>query len=662
LAGAQALTITGSVYEDHTALAERAGFTPAANVTVHLYRDGGDRVPSADDTRIATATTDAAGVYVLNSRSAGDHWVVVDSHTFARNGAWPEETFGPAGSLCAQPDGGTRSNYFEGPCFGGRTAAGSDDATTIATSEHVALVRDSATKADFAFSFDAVTSVRDGEAIQGSLRQFIVNANAVGGANHMRFVPLAAADVRRDTSFGVPPRWWMIAFATPLPELHDADTIIDGTAYNFLSPASVQDIHPGRIGEAATVKPNERPLPHLEKPELELQLTGQEGIVCAARCGIRAIALHGAALAIVARADARIEHVLIGAAPDGIQVETPGSVGLQLESGTTLARHLFVTLQSRAGVLVGHEARLDGERLEISRCGDPRTGAGIVLLSDGSSIRASSINANGGAGIIIGSFDGTVVANGNTIDGSTISSNQGGVILGAGSSRNVIARNDIMWNSLGGVTIAPFKKDAPPRDNRLSANRFDENGLRPIILDLSTDDANQLWRGTSTCTRNMAAANDGITPPQVTNIRIARDEVSARVTLHGRACPGQIVELYQSFVTSGIREDQPETPRIRNENSDRETGTSQNRDMMLPSIGEFNYLGSASTAADGTFDATFPLPLVRQKDIAPTEDEENHVWASQVLRNNDPDDCAFSAIAIDATGNTSEMSVRRRAD
>jgi parallel beta helix pectate lyase-like protein len=660
-----ALTIAGGVYLDSSALAERVGFTPAANVTVHLYRDGGDGLLSADDTRVASTITDAKGMYVFTSRTAGDHWVVVDSRTIGAKGTWAEQTFGPAGSLCSQPDGSFRSNYFEGPCFGGRTATGSDDASSIATAEHVALVHESAMRVDFAFSANVVTSLSDGDGIQGSLRQFILNAGAISGPNRMRFVPLIPATERRETSFGVPPRWWKIILASPLPEVTDADTIIDGTAYNFLSPASVQNIHPGRIGEAATMKPGENPLPRLEKPELEIQMTGAEGVVCTARCGIRAIALHSAKATIVARADMRIEDVIVGAAPDGVAVELPGEVGVQVEKGTTIARHLLATWQSRAGILVGHEGRLDSERLEISQCGDPTTGAGVVLLSDRSAIRSSTITANSGAGIIIGSLDGSMTANENTIDSSTISSNQGGVILGPGSSRNVIARNDIMWNRLGGVAIAPYEKIAP-RDNRLSPNRFDENGLRPIILDLSANDPNELWMGEHTCTRNAAAPNNGITPPRVTNVRMALDEDKkwAHVTIHGNACPGEIVELYQSFVTSGVREEKQEVPRIRTERTEEETikSTSQEREMMLPSIGEFNYLGSTNTAGDGVFEATFPLLLVPETDIQSQTEEENHVWASQVLRGVKPEERAFSAIAIDPTGNTSEMSVRRRVD
>ncbi len=665
IAGAQpSLTVAGGVYLDSSALAERTGFTPAPNVTVHLYRDGGDRVPSADDTRIASTTTDARGVYVLTSHATGDYWVVVDSRSIGAKGTWADETFGPSGSLCGQPDGSSRSNYFEGPCFGGKTATGSDNASSITTAEHIALVHESATRIDFAFSFNVVTSVSDGTGIQGSLRQFILNANTNSGPNRMRFVPLIPAEERRETSFGLPPRWWKIVMSTPLPELTDADTLIDGTAYNFLSPASVQNIHPGHVGEAATMKADENPPPRLEKAELEVQLTGAEGIVCAARCGIRAIALHGAKTVIAARADTRLEQLLLGAAPDGLSAETRSEVGLAIERGTTVARQLLATLQSRAGVIVGHEGRLDSEYLDVSRCGDPRTGGGVVLLSDGSSIRTSNISANAGAGIIIGSLDGSVPSNQNTIENSVISSNQGGVILGPGSSRNVIARNAIMWNRLGGVTIAPYQT-TPPHDNRLSANRFDENGLRPIILDLSTDDPNQLWIGEHSCARKADAPNNGITPPQVTDVSMVMDEDKqiARVTIRGRACPGEIVELYQSFVTSGVREEKHDLPLIRNEKTEtRETISSGQREMMLPSIGEFNYLGATNTSAEGMFEASFPLPMVRETDIQSQTEETNHVWASQVLRGVKPNERAFSGIAIDPTGNTSEMSVRRTVD
>jgi hypothetical protein len=136
----------------------------------------------------------------------------------------------------------------------------------------------------------------------------------------------------------------------------------------------------------------------------------------------------------------------------------------------------------------------------------------------------------------------------------------------------------------------------------------------------------------------------------------------ARVTVRGQACAGEVVEIYQSFVTSGIRDKVPDLPRIRSEKTDQETLTNDQREMALPSIGEFNYLGSTNAAADGTFEATFPLPGVSETEPASRSEEETKIWASQVLQGAALVDRAFAAIAIDAAGNTSEMSVRRQVD
>ena len=653
--------IAGTVYDDRAALAVRANFVPAAGVTVKLYRDGGDRLPSADDPIVATDTTDAAGNYAFRNTQSGDYWVAVDSRTIKPVSAWPEQTFGPGGSLCVRLNGTSQATYFEGSCVGGRTAA-VDDASSLATSEHVALVTstDAGNGVDFAFSFNVVTSTADGDRVQGTLRQFIVNANAVGGPSRMRFVPVTAAPEQRHPTMGVPLRWWTITLITPLPELRDDDTVIDGTAYNLISPASAVNIHPGRLGERPTIHPQDRTVPLIEKPELELIVTGENGIVCAMRCGIRGLALHGSANDIITRGDARIEHVLLGASPEGTSAEA-GDAGLQVEKGLTYARHLLVSMKRRAGILVGPEGKLDAERLEINRCGDPQSGGAIVLLSSESTVRHSVISANPGAGVIIGSLDGKTPAHANTIDTSTISSNQAGVIFGPASSRNVVTRNDIMWNRFGGVTSAPFET-APPRENRVSANRFDENGLRPIILDLSVADPNELARSAGSCERIPGAANNGISAPRLTDVRIQVQETTARVTVRGQACPGQTVEIYQSFVTSGIRDKTPDVPRVRTEKIESETITNEERTTVVPSIGEFNYLGATSTAADGTFEASFPLRVVNETNEPAVSEEETDIWASDILLGSGAIERGLSAIAIDAAGNTSEMSMRRQVD
>ncbi|HJQ37342.1 MAG TPA: hypothetical protein VKB93_09395, partial [Thermoanaerobaculia bacterium] len=311
------LLIAGGVYEDRPALALRKDLLPFGGVTVRLYRD---------NTLLATTKTKQDGVYAFRVDRKGDYVVAVDSRTIHPE-AWPEQTFGPAGALCARPDGSTVTIQSEGPCFGGRTAK-QDDASTLATSEHVAAVKLDTPLAnvDFAFSFDTVTNTADGERIQGSLRQFLTNANVVKGPNRMRFVPLIPAPEQRDPTMGTPQYWWSVVAGSPLPELKDEDTLLDGVARNYLSPASVANTNPGRIGDSTTIESEDLKADRIQKPELELVLTGSEGIVCTARCLMRDFAVRGAPVAIVTRADARIEHVLVGASPDAMPSPARGTV------------------------------------------------------------------------------------------------------------------------------------------------------------------------------------------------------------------------------------------------------------------------------------------------------------------------------------------------
>ena len=218
------LLIAGGVYEDRAALALRKDLLPFAGVTVRLYRD---------NTLLATTKTKQDGLYAFRVDQKGDYMVAVDSRTINAD-AWPEQTFGPAGALCARPDGSTVTIQSEGPCFGGRTVK-ADDASSLATSEHVAAVKLDGSLANLDFSFDTVTNTADGEHIQGSLRQFLTNANVVKGPNRMRFVPRRRPEQRNPTMAAQ--YWWSVAFATPLPELKDEDTLIDGVVAEPESPS-----------------------------------------------------------------------------------------------------------------------------------------------------------------------------------------------------------------------------------------------------------------------------------------------------------------------------------------------------------------------------------------------------------------------------------------
>jgi Right handed beta helix region len=638
-------TISGTVYLDPPALAVRADFIPAP-ANVKLYRDGGS-APLAE-----TAT--ANGRYEFSGLAAGMYWVAVDSKSLGKQAVWAEQTFGPAGAVCAQTDGTTRTNFFEGTCVGGRSLA-SDDASSLPTSEHVARVQSGTSNVDFAFSFNIVTSVAD--AGQGSLRQFVANANALPGPNAMRFVPLTrAVAAKENASLGLPPRWWTIALQSALPPLSDAGTAIDGEAHNILSTASVVDVNSGRIDEEPYLRKGERQdLPREEKPELELVAAGDEGIVCDAACTIRSLAIHGAPNALVTRADATIEQVVIGTHADLEDAPKRGNVGLQVEKGKATLRFLYVMGQDTAGIAVAASgARVDGDYVQVLRCGTPTSGAGIALLSDGSTFRHSHVSANDGAGIIIGSPDGKQPASVTVIEDSVISNNLAGIVLAPGSARNTIARNQITWNRIGGVVAAPYAGN-PPQENRITSNIFDENGGRPIALN-AEEKRDILAQASGTCERIDTVANHGIGAPVITSVQRAGDAKS--VTVNGRACPSQTVELYRSYVTSEIR-NAKENSRLIRKTANGETITIEQQQLdSYPSIGEFNYMISTVADAGGSFTVTFPIELSERTGRAATS-YDVLVTNEQALYGSESDR-AYSAIAIDPQGNTSEMSERTR--
>ena len=633
-------SISGTIYLDPPALAVRADFVPAT-ATVKLFRDDGTQV----------ATTEAAGGHYQFTVPAGPYWVAVDSKSIGTK-VWAEQTFGPAGALCAQNDGTTRTNFFEGACAGGRSLK-SDDASSLTTAEHVAHVQAPASNVDFAFSYNIVTSIED--AGQGTLRQFVENANAVSGPNVMRFVPLTRAVApTENANLGMPPRWWTIALKSPLPALRDAGTTIDGEAHSILSTASVVDLNPGRIDEQPYLRKGEpQNVPREEKPELELVATGDEGIACEAACTVRGLAIHGAPNAIVTRADATIEQVVIGAHADIEDAPKHGSVGLQVERGKATLRFVYVIIQDTAGIAVAATgARVDGDYVQVLRCGTPTSGAGVALLSDGSTFRHSKFSANEGAGVVIGSPDGKQPASVTVIEDSVVSNNLAGIVFGPGSSRNTIARNQITWNRIGGVVASPYAGN-PPQENRITANVFDENGGRPIALN-AEEKRDMLAAASGTCQRVDTVANHGIGAPVVSSVQ-RNDNL---VTISGHACPGQTVEIYRSYVTSEIR-DAKQNSRLIRKTANGETITIEQQQLdAYPSIGEFNYIATAVAGADGSFEVTVPIDIIKRTGRAAASDDVL-VVNEQALYGSESDR-AYSAIAIDPQGNTSEMSERTR--
>lgn len=251
------VSLSGEVFEDIAGDGQHdTGDLGVEKAVVKLYRDDGDGIANDTDILVRTVETDGTGGYSFTGlKSTKTYWVVVDSKTitplaginagFAVDSFWAQQTYG---------DGGIE--------YGGLDAGVSDDASNLSTAQHRSVVDfnvDSGLGVNFGFSFNVVTNTLAGDAqddsgdnadtrsVQGSLRQFIDNANAIAAGNHMRFVPVVTSTEQLASD-----EWWEIAVSVALPAITDADTTIDGTSHNYLTGLE-QNSNSATLGQSTHV-------------------------------------------------------------------------------------------------------------------------------------------------------------------------------------------------------------------------------------------------------------------------------------------------------------------------------------------------------------------------------------------------------------------------
>lgn len=314
--------LTGTVAEDRGAKGNVDAASPLAAVRLIAWRDDGNGIPDDDDVRAGETRTDAAGRFTFDGLAPAVYWIAADSLSVAPasrlnagasfESVWAEETFGSAGARCAGESGEEITRANAGPCVGGRWAAQSDDPRKLSTSKHVIRVdtTDPAIRptASFGFSFnvvdhdDDVEETASGRSSQGSLRQFIRNANAIAGPNAMRFLPASAPSDGR----------WTIHCATPLPAVTDRGASLDGAAWMAADPARPRAITGAR------------------QPELEVDVAGPgDALTLAAETTISSMALQSEGTTIRATAALNASRVNVrSTAPSGIAavvLDGPGS-------------------------------------------------------------------------------------------------------------------------------------------------------------------------------------------------------------------------------------------------------------------------------------------------------------------------------------------------
>lgn len=507
-------TVSGQVVEDVNGDGNLSDAVPSPNVNVRLYADvNNNGVIDTGDTYLGTTTTDASGNYLLrfSTFATGNNYLIaVDSKSVPpsagfngppkQGDVWAEQTYG---------DNPTTTAVDLGIRFGGATPTVSDNFnaadTTPANNNYRHVARFNAAAGDvsginFGFSFNVVTNVNGGDAtdndtsnnrtVQGSLRQFIQNANAIAGANAMRFVPVVAPNAGT---------WWRIGVSNALPAITDANTTIDGQPYSSTDGVTVLNNNAGTLGAGGTVGVDALALATVNKPELELQNLRSTAIVPIGldvqdkNIAIRRIAIYGFGntanadgaanirvrnqgdnaiieqniigsgagafadpgsttrsvgdnVRIVGATNVTIQNNLIGfSSGNGIALRTNGTA--QILANEIRGNAVTTTTMSGVNIFTNSSATVQGNLLVANK----GSGAEVASGADPMTIINNTITGNGsGASAVTAGV--RLLGTATTVDRNIITASTGaGVLVGSTAAQDTITRNSIFQN--GGIGI-----------------------------------------------------------------------------------------------------------------------------------------------------------------------------------------------------------------
>jgi trimeric autotransporter adhesin len=443
LAPAATASISGRVIDDSEADGSLVSNTVGLSAEVYLFRDNGDGMANSFDSFIAIANTDINGNYSFSNLASGTYWTVVHSRTiaaplnagYAVGDTWWEQTHGSTGAY--QFAGSASYLAASGALLGGARASISDGfsgtAGSLDNAEHVTrvAVAAGANVADitFGFSSNAIVTTRDGDddavnnrTVQGSLRQFIQNSNALSGVQNSMF-RLATSDVNYNGISGV----WRFNISTSLPALDDG-TVING----FTQRTWAGDTNGGSFLPAADPL---RAFIHtaIEQPEIEIvgngvASSGSGLLLTGNGARVSGLSIYGFSSAIFSNGTGGIiEQNFLGATAENAldPITNRISYGVEVNGGSNLIirdNYIANTLLSGIRLVLSNSMAISGNIIQ-------NTGLSS-LIDDGIAV------SNGGSGLSIS-------------QNSILSSRGNGIDL-LGSASPVISNNFISGFGLGG--------------------------------------------------------------------------------------------------------------------------------------------------------------------------------------------------------------------
>jgi hypothetical protein len=606
----RAATFTGTVFEDpnYGGGAGRplstAGVTPLGGVTVELYR-------ASNNAFLGSTTTNPSGVYSLTSsgsNAAAQVRVRVVNGTVrsARPGGAacttcvPVQTFRTEGSgngvaAVTNRVGGEDPRYVDAiinttsATFTTLTVAGvrvPQSYTNVTPQNGTSTV----SGIDFGFNFSTIVSTRDAAncavspansssyPCQGTLRQFIINANALGGEGSLAQSGNGQLDGSNaslpagyeSSIFMVPdgsgtPNAGMhgsyvsqltggaavITLASALTTVSGPNTRLDATTQTV----NTLNDNPGTTGTGGTVGVDAVSLPLFQLPDV--QLTANDTVVTLSGNGsaILGFALQQGYI-LLSGSGCLARHNLVGMNAAGSSaVNSAAAYGITFTGSNSTVRHNYVTVNNSG---IRTDSGGTGSLITLNEVARPSAGHnntfdGILMVGTVSSIQviANLARDQRGGGIELGHGGGAaataILVNNNTVRGNGFN-NVGGpaastepVGMSAFSytgSGVVFSRNISRDNAGPGMTIISGS------GTQITQNMFSSNGGLSIDLDPRGNDPNNLG-GLQGVTINDntdadAGPNGLLNYPVIANANL----VSGELSFSGFARPGSNIELY----------------------------------------------------------------------------------------------------------------------
>ncbi|MCB0471791.1 MAG: DUF11 domain-containing protein, partial [Flavobacteriaceae bacterium] len=564
--------ITGTVFEDinYGGGAGRdmatAGGTPIQNATVELYDNSGSL--------IQTTTTNASGKYVFAGMQNGTYYVRVVNNTVRSNRG------GGSGCATCLPVQTFRRDYNSGTGVytdyanevGGANTTATDTAAGVLTGAQsvstVVIFADGAASLDFGFNFNTIVNTNN--VGQGSLRQFIINSNALaetgmdqeansifdpaGGNDYSIFmIPPTGDPLGRPAD----PNYSSGVFdidigSVRLPTITDNDTHVDGrtqTAYSGNTNAGTLGAGGSVVGVSGTT------LPVYNKPEIQVHSNDQDVFtINSSGVNIRNLSLYTltaqASIQIDSGNNNHITENTFGVDALGVQTST-GTYGVDIQGGTTVN----VTGNYFSGGITGTNIN-GGSTINITSNHFDQSGDGAcedaILLTSGSNVTIATnlIDLSAANGIDGLNFTGGATITENTI---TNSGQNGGSCSGslenAGirlyGSNSSITSNIVANNGGAGIVITGGNTSG----NLISQNAIYGNGGLGIDIDQATS-GNPVGDGIT-----LNDSGDGDAGPNTSiNFPIFNGNPTisgSNLTIRGWARPGSIIEFFIADISQG---------------------------------------------------------------------------------------------------------------